>query len=166
MDGNAGFCGDRTPYSGSGTGGYTDFAANNRLDTNKNPSYKCSDIQDLYTTKDSGVGNKALDKPIGLITADEVTFAGASGTANNSEFYLCNGYYYYTITPSRYYASSAYIFRVAAQGWLQDTGSGENRQIGVRPVINLRADVELTGSGTTSDPFVLELVKIADKHQC
>lgn len=27
--------------------------------------------------------------------------------------------------------------------------------LGVRPVINLRADTQLTGSGTTSDPYVV-----------
>ena len=86
LDGNAGFCGDRTPYSGSGTGtSSTDYAAYNRLYTNKAPSFKCtyedaSGVkQDLYTTPGSSKGNGALkvsssdDRavPIGLITADE-----------------------------------------------------------------------------------------------
>ena len=30
-----------------------------------------------------------------------------------------------------------------------------NYAFGVRPVINLRADVTLTGSGTTSDPYLV-----------
>ena len=39
-----------------------------------------------------------------------------------------------------------------SHGSIIETG-GVSSSAGVRPVINLRADVSLTGSGTTSDPF-------------
>ena len=75
LDGNAGFCNDRTPYSGSGTGtSETRYAAYNRLYTNKSPTFKCSNSSDLFTTSGSSDGNKKLTNPIGLITADEIAY--------------------------------------------------------------------------------------------
>ena len=42
----------------------------------------------------------------------------------------------------------------AADGIAAGVGhSSVSSTSGVRPVINLRSDVEITGSGTTSDPF-------------
>ena len=83
IDGNAGFCGDRTPSTSSsstnnqgGTGTTTTYYGGYiRLITNKQPTFECPD-GDLYTTKGSEDGNKALTYPIGLITADEVAYAG------------------------------------------------------------------------------------------
>ena len=75
IDGNAGFCGDRTPYSGTGLGTTnTYYAAYNRLRSNKQPSFECTNDSDLYTTSGSEQGNKALTYPIGLITADEIAY--------------------------------------------------------------------------------------------
>ena len=165
IDGNAGFCGDRTPYSGTGTGtSTTDYAAYNRLYTNKAPSLKCtyedaSGVkQDLYTTPGSSKGNGALkvsssdDRavPIGLITADEVAFAGGVFESRNSSYYLYNNAYYWTMSPFYCY-SRAYVFIVNGNGSLyyySVDGTG-----GVRPVINLKSAIAITGSGTTSDPF-------------
>ena len=74
IDGNAGFCGDRTTSNGGGTGTtQTYYAAYNRLFKNKTPTFKCSNISDLYTISGSSDGNRALTYPIGLITADEGT---------------------------------------------------------------------------------------------
>ena len=166
LDGNAGFCGDRTPYSGSGTGtSITDYAAYNRLVNSKNPSFKCTDSQDLYTTPGSSKGNGALKvtpsdndstaTPIGLITADEVAFAGGVYNQSNTRYYLYNNAYYWTMSP--YYFPStndrAYVFRVDSSGDLNYTYVSSAR--GVRPVINLRADVQLTGTGSQNDPFVV-----------
>ena len=107
LDGNAGFCGDRTPYSGSGTGTTeTYYAAHNRLYTHKAPTFKCTDKDnDLYTTPGSSEGNGALKvtpgdndstpTPIGLITADEVAFAGGVYGSNNTSYYLYNNAEYW-----------------------------------------------------------------------
>ena len=73
----AGFCGDRTSYSGNGIGtAATDYTVYNRLIMNKLPILKCSNNNDLYTISLSSKGNKVLTNPIGLITADEVSMAG------------------------------------------------------------------------------------------
>ena len=74
-----GFCGDRTIYSG-GDGVQTDkntlFGAYGRHDK-QTAQFTCPNKErDLYTTTDSSIGNKALTYPVGLITYDELVFAG------------------------------------------------------------------------------------------
>ena len=157
IDGNAGFCGDRYPSTSSsssnGSGGTgtttTYYGAYIRLASGKNPSYKCTDTQDLYTTSGSSKGNKALGNPIGLISADEVAFAGGIYGSNNSKYYLYSKNVYWTLSPHDY--GYAFMFVVNNNGnldlWRVDDS------IGVRPVINLKSDVSLTGSGTISDPY-------------
>ena len=156
IDGNAGFCGDRTPYSGNGTGTtYTEYAAYNRLYTNKAPTFECSNNSDLYTTSGSSEGNKALTYPIGLITADEVAYAGGVfGTANQS-YYLYTNQYYWTMSPSGVNSGGwANVFIVYDDGYLSTVIM--NNTLGVRPVINLKANVEITGgNGSSSNPYVI-----------
>ena len=153
IDGNAGFCGDRTTYSGSGTGTtQTYYAAYNRLINGNNPSLQC-DSRDVYTTTDSSSGNKSLTYPIGLISADEAALAGITWS-NPQSSYLNTGQTYWTMSPSNY-GSGADMFFVYSDGnlsYYRVYGT-----YGVRPVINLRSDIPLTGSGTTTDPFRLVL---------
>ena len=165
LDGNAGFCGDRTPYSGSGTGtNNTNYGAYNRLYTNKAPTFKCTDKDnDLYTTPGSSEGNGALKvtpsdndstpTPIGLITADEVAFAGGVSGSNNTSYYLYSNAYYWTMSPC-WYNNAAYVFYVSSSGSLRN--DWVTFTTGVRPVINLKSAIAITGSGTTSDPFKIQ----------
>ena len=160
LDGNAGFCGDRYPSTSSsssngfgGTGTTTTYySAYIRLITNKSPSFKCTVSQDLYTTNGSSKGNKALSNPIGLISADEVAFAGGVYGSSNSSYYLYNNAYYWTMSPDNFDYGIASVFYVYSGGHL-----GSNNvywaNYGVRPVINLKSAIAITGSGTTSDPF-------------
>ena len=164
LDGNAGFCGDRTPSTSSssvdskgGTGTtQTYYGAYIRLYfkrvSNSNPSLQCNS-QDVYTTTDSSSGNKSLQYPIGLVTADEVGLTGITWNDVNIESYLYTGRHYWTMTPSCFNSSfnMSYVFRVNYDGSLYDYIV--DNSFGVRPVINLKADVQITGSGTVSDPF-------------
>ena len=153
LDGNAGFCGDRTPYSGTGTGTSTTYyGAYNRLNTNKAPTFECASDSDLYTTSGSEDGNGALTYPIGLITADEVAYAGGVYGKNNTSYYLYTGQNYWTMSPCSY-SGSASVFLAGMGGYL--TFSSVKSTSGIRPVINLKADVQLTGSGTSTDPYVV-----------
>ena len=152
IDGNAGFCGDRRVSSGNGIGtSVTNYQPYTRI-SNSSPSLSCEDA-DIYTTTDSSTGNKSLTYPIGLISADEAMFAGIPIWNNSSPSnYLCTEEYYWTMSPSFFEGISAYVFNIDSSGSLVDNYY-VNRTHSVRPVINLRADVSLTGSGTTSDPF-------------
>ncbi len=156
VDGNAGFCGDRTTYSGTGTGYTTTYyVAYNRLVNNNSPSLQCVNKADIYTTGESSIGNGALDYPVGLVTADEEVLAGVPYYDNrgNTNSYLHTGQDYWTMSPF-YYTGYANVFLVSSSGYLSFRSDTDVTR-GVRPVINLRADVQLTGSGTTSDPFVV-----------
>ena len=156
IDGNTGFCGDRSSVEARAI--Y--YGAYERLVNSKNPSFKCRDSQDLYTTPGSSKGNGALKvtpgnndstpTPIGLITADEVAFAGGVYNYNNNSYYLYNNSDYWTISPYNFPGGAA-TFRITLSGSL--LYNGVTYENGVRPVINLRSDVALSGSGTTMDPF-------------
>ena len=160
LDGNTGFCGDRYPSTSSnnsnGSGGtgstQTYYASYIRTYNNLNPSLKCQDKKDLYTTLGSSLGNGKLDNPIGLINVDEVRFAGGN-TTNNNNYYLYTGQNYWTMSPAYYYNSvnRAFVFYINTSGYIRDDLVGNS--YGVRPVVNLSADVNIQGSGTTSDPF-------------
>ena len=159
----AGFCGDRTPSTSNssinnsgGTGTtVTYYAPSIRLygSSNKQPTFECSNDSDLYTVKESSKGNHALTYPIGLITADEVAYAGGLGSSNSS-YYLYTHQTYWTMSPY-YFGSDAHVFFVASNGVL--LWGDVNDSYGVRPVLNLDAGVTLTGSGTTSDPYEVSL---------
>ena len=140
IDANAGFCNDRTP-STSGTtidgkvGTYTYYAGFIRLVTNKAPSFKCMNSSDLFTTPLSNKGNKALTYPIGLITADEVAYAGSGVNIANSSYYLASGGI--TMTPSYHGGGSAKVFQIYSEGDLGLEGYVSN-SYAIQPVINLK----------------------------
>ena len=151
----AGFCGDRevaNGYEWSTTGSTHNYAGYERLVTNKTPMLKCGNNADLYTIGGSSKGNHALTNPIGLITADEVAMAGGVYGNVNNNYYLYNGEYYWTMTPSKY--PDANVFYVWSNGSFSHANVAS--MYGVRPVINLAHDLEITGSGTSSDPFVVK----------
>ena len=168
IDGNAGFCGDRTPSTSSsssngsgGTGSTTTYYGGYiRLITNKQPTFECKDEDgeesDLYTTSGSSQGNKALQYPIGLITADEVAYAGGVYRTNNTSYYLYTGQNYWTMSPYNYVSSDgARVFYVNSDGSLGYSGAGWAGP-GVRPVINLKSSVQFSeGNGTSDKPFVV-----------
>ena len=165
LNGNTGFCGDREPSSSSneidGQGGtgttQTYYAAYIRLQANKSPDLHCLNDDDLYTTVGSSSGNKALTYPVGLITADEMAMAGAVIGYMNVDYYLYTGKSYWSMTPYSY--SSAGIFKIEGDSNYYRGGLSYSYVYGtggVRPVINLRSDVSIIGSGSTSDPFKIQ----------
>lgn len=71
--------------------------------------------------------------------------------SSNSNNYLYTRQNYWTISPYWFNDGFALVFVVYSNGSLD--GGYVYAPIGVRPVINIRADVALTGSGTVLDPF-------------
>ena len=161
LDGNVGFCGDRYPSTdlnnSNGLGGVgtteTYYGAYVRLAYIKNPIFKCIDTQDLYTTIGSDKGNKSLSNPIGLISADEAVFAGGIFGVINNGYYLYNNADYWTLSPLRFTSMyhSAYMAIIGSAGFVSN--ERVTSAYGVRPVINIRSDVAITGTGTTTDPY-------------
>ena len=151
VDGNAGFCGDRRVSSGTGGGtNQTMYQSSTRI-SNSSPSLSCNK-NDIYTTDEFEYGNGALTYPIGLISADEAMFAGIPNwNSSNSNNYLYTGEYYWTMSPRRFRNGYAGVFVVDYDGFLNDWRV--DNSFGVRPVINLKSAIAITGSGTTDDPF-------------
>ena len=152
VDGNAGFCGDRRTSSGTGTGtSATDYQPYTRI-SNSSPSLSCEDA-DIYTTTDSNTGNKALTQPIGLISVDKVALTGMIWNNANTGSYLYTNSTYWTMSPYRFDGPGyAIVFVVNGSGTFSNvvvTGASP----GIRPVINIRSDTVLSGSGTSTDPF-------------
>ena len=142
IDTNVGFCSDRNLQSGSwsstGSHYYAAYDRVAKISSNVNPSYKCSNSSDL------------LKIPIGLITADEVIMAGLPWSGSTTSNYLYTGQEYWTMSPSDYpIARVFYVNSTGALGWnLLFIGDG------VRPVVNLKSSVQITGGNGTADlPF-------------
>jgi len=149
------FCNDRYVVSSWSDGYYSSYtyASYSRFANIIEPSLKCMNKEDRYTVNDIVNGNGLLSNPIGLITADEAILAGASLTEKNASYYLYSGEDYWTMTPSIYSPEMTAI-------WGFDQNLDKNYRvyelrISTRPVINLKANVEFTGSGTMDDPYVI-----------
>ena len=155
------FCSDRSITSGSGylTTPTTFYGAYNRLQDRKTSSLKCSGDNDKFKMSNESA---KLEYPVALITADEVVLAGGRAYYNgayspNSNYYLYNGKYFWSLSPSNFASdySIARVWLVMPSGslypWYDVTNS-----LGVRPVINLRADAQITkGDGSFLNPFVV-----------
>ncbi len=117
-----------------------------------NAAYK----RDLFTKAGASKGNKLLEHPIGLITADEVLLAGGFLGTGNSSYYLYTHQDYWVMSPYALLANgSAYVFDVNSDGNLSYNVVG-TATLGVRPVINLRADITFSGgNGSVDTPFVV-----------
>ena len=149
------FCNDRS-YTTSGSSLY--FGAYTRLSTNKTPTLKCAQDNDKFTV-DASNGNGALTYPVGLITADEMAYAGgkyySSSSYANSSFYLYTGKFYWALSPFYFDSSYAIEFYLTSAGnlhhYLVDTSRG------VRPSVSLQPGIGMTGGGlgTSADPFVI-----------
>ena len=158
---DTGFCGDRSiTNSGDGysTTSYTEYGAVNRLaKTNKLPILTCPDKEhDLYTV-DSTNGNGALTNPIGLMTADEAAMAGMVNGYLNTLSYVYAGTWYWTMSPYSFRpsGSASIVWSVGGTGYF--SGDWVPGGYGVRPVINLKSDVEISGGiGTINDPFIVK----------
>ena len=158
---DSGFCGDRSITNGGD--GYsttltTQYGAFSRLTSSiKSPVLTCPDKEhDLYTV-DSSKGNGALINSIGLMTADEAAMAGMVNGYLNTLSYVYTGTWYWTMSPYNFSPSNStsYVWRVSSSGnfygYLVTSGNG------VRPVINLKSDVEISGGiGTINDPFIVK----------
>ncbi len=159
------FCNDRTIITGSGylTVPSTDYGAHIRLTTKNEPILKCSQENDKLKVSNN-LAN--LNYPIGLITADEGIMAGgkdysSGGTVAtpNTDFYLYTRSSFWTMSPS-FFSSNyflSFVWSINNYGSLFSGGDVTNNW-GIRPVINLRSDVQITkGDGTSISPYQIKL---------
>lgn len=127
----------------SSTGNNKTYNAYSRLVTNSIPSFNC--LGDTYRSR------------IGLITADEVAFAGGNFKDNNKEYYLYNEdieNVWWVSNLAKTKDNNFYPFSITKDGKISDETSGTLYK-NVRPVINIIKKTTVTGSGTIEDPYVI-----------
>lgn len=183
---DAGFCNDRSVANASGRWhandtalGYgtttTYYGSYNRALKLEQPQFKCeNENNNLFTLSTNNKGNKKLTNPVGLITIDEIIYAGGNVTttdknSSNDTYYLNNGLSYWTMSPVTYmsYNTGTSIQRYAMVGINYNDGSIYSQGViagnGVRPIINLKSDVEIiNGDGTSTNPYVVDTQENAE----
>ena len=181
------FCNDKTLAS-NGIGGVTTqlgygknktyYASTERLHystgttsiTTANPTFKCAESAtndysrftvNVSTLSNGNKTNGNLKYPIGLLTADEVAYAGAYKYGQtNKTYYLYNSSitsHWRLSSPGSYNGSSAYewYFDVSDGGIYY--GTVTNTYV-FRPSINLKAELLVGGGdGTSSNPYTVKL---------
>lgn len=128
-----------------------------------------------YTVSDTTNGNGDLTYPIGLLTADEIMYAGGVAASNNTSstqyLYTNTGKADLLLTPYQYNSNDnidqgqATLHSAAFNGnnmypSIPDTAKAIIAFLGVdtylRPSIALKGNVSVSGSGSASDPFVVK----------
>ena len=162
------WCNDKSTVSGGlgyGTNA-TNYAAYNRLYSTKQPTLKCPNDSNggklsKFTVDDTTNGNGNLTYKIGLLTADELAFAGYAAGLFNSTSYLQENAtdtytYWWTLSPSFFNDSGfAYVWFIYSGGLLIENPTGGD--FSVRPSISLISSTTISGgSGTSEDPYIIE----------
>ena len=156
------WCNDKSTVSGGlgyGTN-VTNYASYSRITSLKTPSLICQNDNNggklsKFTVSDT-TGNGKLTYKIGMLTVDEVAFAGSMSGRFNYGTYLqenTGGTYWWTMTPTNYNGSSAFIWAISS-GLLGNGGVGGS--YGIRPSISLVPSVSVSGSGTIEDPYKID----------
>ena len=131
----------------------TYYGATQRLVSKSNsaggtgPSLKCN-----------GELSKIASK-VGLITADELAYAGYAWNIGNTTTYLqenATDTYWWSLSPGIFVGSSAGVWRVGgSNGGLNR--SGVDYTGGLRPSISLKSTTSVTGEGTSSSPYIISM---------
>lgn len=94
---------------------------------------------------------------IGMITADETSYAGSVYNTNNTTFYLNNNTSFWTMSPFNIFGGYAVEFIINSGGALAYNSVYNSGTMAMgRPVIELKYGVTVLGSGTDVDPWVIQ----------
>ena len=99
-----------------------------------------------------------INSKIGLITADELAFAGYAAGLQNSTTYLqenATDTYWWSLSPDGFDGVGAYVWRVDG-GNSNFVSSNVNIAVGVRPSISLKPSTNVTGNGTSENPYIVK----------
>ena len=99
-----------------------------------------------------------INSKVGLITADELAFAGYASLLENTTTYLqenATDTYWWSLSPYYFRGGRAFVWYVnGSSGYF---GDGYVRDaLGVRPSISLKSTTNVTGNGTSEDPYIIE----------
>ncbi len=165
------YCNDRelaSGYSYSLNGNFN-FKAYDRIEKNKKPTYDCTNNKDAFSLNNT---ETKFTLAVGLMTADEVMFAGGSVAEKIS--YPFTWYYnnatdgqsiidtdgFWTMTPSDYNSGTAdmyYVNYFVLNGGLS-ADSVNLSNIAIRPVISLKSCILWSkGDGSATSPYEIAL---------
>lgn len=119
------------------------YNAYTRIITNEIPTFNC-------------LGTSFISR-IGTLMVDEIVYAGALYDEENTNYYLYNSEIenlWWTSSLARKDDSSIYPFLVSPNGSLTESVASTLYR-GVRPVINLSRNTKVSGTGTLTDPYVV-----------
>ena len=156
------WCNDKyISYIPEDENGIVAFASGDRINLNQ-PSLKCSNDNNggklsKFTVKDTTYGNGNLDYKIGLLTVDELTYAGYLAYEESNNFLNDNNpdaEKWWAMSPEEfdYTIDTGPIIYTAGMS-ISDEYSGE--ELAIRPSIALVSTIEIIGTGTSEDPYII-----------
>ena len=110
-----------------------------------------------FTVSDTTYGNGALSgyAKVGLLTVDEIAFAGGAFNTSNQTYYIkrnTNSSSWWALSPGRFDDSRAHV-------WVVDGNNSDlvvayvRDSFGVRPSLSLVSSTKVTGSGIATNPY-------------
>ena len=167
LSNDAVYCNDRNLASGQtySTTSSFDYAPSERIGTNKQPTYNCTNMSDAFSVNNTSA---KLDYPIGLITIDELSYAGGeyykSLTAPYAWYYTnANGesitgtLYSGSLSPRRLTGSTSHVWY-----WLGSYIPGRvlndrvAQSFAVRPSVSLKScNLISGGDGSANNPYIV-----------
>ena len=132
----------------------TIYGATQRLVSSSNnaggtgPSLKCNGELSKITSK------------VGLITADELAFAGYAHELENTTTYLQENIgtlWWWSLSPYDFSSIGAAVWGVLGGNGYFSTSGVSDHAGGLRPSISLKSTTNVTGDGTSSSPFVVKI---------
>ena len=116
--------------------------------TSYTPNFKCAT---------DGNNKGPVNASIGLLTYDEIVYAGGFPATVNKSFYLYKSIDFWTMSPAGFYSLSniSSLWMSSNDNTLQPNGTSSNTPM-LRPIIILKSDTQASGTGTSSDPFVVQ----------
>ena len=113
-----------------------------------------------FTVSDTEYGNGALNgyAKVGLLTADEIAFAGGVYGETNSTYYIKGNAIssWWTLSPVDSLGFCTDVWGVHSGGSLIDPGV-DSAEISVRPSLSLVSSIKATGTGTATNPYKIVL---------
>ncbi len=140
------FCNDTSTVIDDGD--YIGYGAYDRLYNNNSPSFKCNETKKIY-------GGLYTNLKVGLITADEVVFAGGSAYGPNNSYYLAKrtSSWFWIVSPI-VFSTGAAVSDVLDDGSIQPAAT--TLKLTVLPIVNLKSDLLVTEAlGTIDDPYTI-----------
>ena len=165
LSSDAVYCNDRNHASGQtySTTNRFNYASYDRILTNKQPTYNCTNMSDAFSVNNTSA---KLDYPIGLITIDEISYAGGQHGSSLTTPYA----WYYTnakgesitgssescsLSPDYWYGSYSTVWRQYGNGTPGGLGPVDIAlSIAVRPSVSLSScNLISRGDGSPEKPY-------------